>query len=119
MTIQEAELRIKQIQISRSAVTRPLETNSPNRGEFIALRRQRLASPHPLGSMPLIVLGRNQDETRQKDLQALASLSTAGKLVIAENSGHAIHLYWPDLVVQSIRQVLSAARREKGRRRDR
>jgi pimeloyl-ACP methyl ester carboxylesterase len=84
------------------------------RGEFIALRRQRLASPHPLGSMPLIVLGRNQDETREKDLHALASLSTAGKLVIAENSGHAIHLYRPGLVVHSIRQVLSAARRRKG-----
>jgi len=84
------------------------------RGEFIALRRRRLASPHPLGNMPLIVLGRNQDDTRQKDLQTLASLSTVGELVIAENSGHAIHLYRPELVVQSIRTVVNAARTKRG-----
>lgn len=85
------------------------------RGEFIALRRRRLASPQPLGSLPLIVIGRNQEDndTRQKDLRNLTALSSAGKLIIAENSGHAIHLYRPDLVVQSIRQVLSAARNKK------
>ncbi len=83
------------------------------REEFIALRRQRLGSAHPLGSLPLIVLGRNQNDwdVRQKDLEAMTALSTAGRLIVAENSGHEIHLYRPDLVRQSIREVVSAARR--------
>jgi pimeloyl-ACP methyl ester carboxylesterase len=88
------------------------------RSEFIALRRRRLASPHPLGSLPLIVLGRNQEDnaTRQKDLRTLKTLSSAGKLIIVENSGHAIHLYRPDLVTQSIRAIVSAGRARNRRR---
>src|SRR5207248_3265438 len=82
------------------------------RQEFIALRRRRLASPHALGSLPLIVLGRNQsdNEIRQKDLRALTALSNTGKLIIAENSGHAIHLYRPELVTKAIREVVTVAR---------
>jgi len=82
------------------------------RSEFIALRRRRLASPHPLGDLPLIVLGRNQEDnpTRQKDLRALTALSSTGKLIIAENSGHAIHLYRPELVTRSINEVVRGAR---------
>jgi hypothetical protein len=73
------------------------------RSEFIALRRRRLASPHPLGNLPLIVLGRNQEDnaTRQRDLRALTALSNVGRLIITENSGHAIHLYRPELVTRS------------------
>jgi len=94
-------------------VVNDLITADSWRSEFIALRRRRLAKPHPLGNIPLIVLGRNQEDnaTRQKDLQSLTALSSAGKLIIAENSGHAIHLYRPELVIQSIRDVVSAARR--------
>ena len=80
------------------------------RQEFIAQRRQRLASAHPLGSLPLIVLGRNQNDVRLKDLKNMSALSTVGELIIAENSGHEIHLYRPDLVLQSIRKVVAAAR---------
>jgi len=80
------------------------------RQEFIAQRQQRLASAHPLGSLPLIVLGRNQNDVRLKDLKNMSALSTVGELIIAENSGHEIHLYRPDLVLQSIRKVVAAAR---------
>jgi pimeloyl-ACP methyl ester carboxylesterase len=85
------------------------------RSEFIALRRRRLVSPHPLGNLPLIVLGRNQDDnaTRQKDLRTLTALSRAGKLIMVENSGHAIHLYQPAVVTRSINEVVDTARRKR------
>jgi pimeloyl-ACP methyl ester carboxylesterase len=85
------------------------------RQEFIALRRERLSQKHPLGDLPLIVLGRNQKdwETRWRHLNELKGLSKEGKLIVAENSGHEIHLYRPDLVIQAIREVVTAARAKK------
>jgi pimeloyl-ACP methyl ester carboxylesterase len=91
-----------------------INTDESWRQEFIALRRERLRQAHALGSLPLVVLGRKQSDNprRPKELAELAALSNAGKLVIAENSGHEIHLYRPELVVQSIREVVTAARRK-------
>jgi pimeloyl-ACP methyl ester carboxylesterase len=40
----------------------------------------------------------------------LARLSSAGKLITAEGSGHMIHLERPDLVAQAIREVIREAR---------
>jgi pimeloyl-ACP methyl ester carboxylesterase len=90
-------------------------TDESWRQEFIALRRERLRQAHALGSLPLIVLGRKQDDMarRQKELDALTALSSVGKLIIAKDSGHQIHLYKPDLVVQAIREVVTAARGKK------
>jgi pimeloyl-ACP methyl ester carboxylesterase len=87
------------------------------RQEFIALRRERLRQAHPLGSLPLAVLGRKQSdwETRRRHLAELKALSSAGKLIVAEDSGHEIHLYRPALVVQAIREVVTAARDKKPR----
>ena len=85
------------------------------RQEFTALRQQRLAQTHSLGDLPLRVLERSDDasETRHVQQAQLAGLSSAGKLVKAEGSGHMIHLYRPDLVVQAIREVIAAARSRK------
>jgi pimeloyl-ACP methyl ester carboxylesterase len=82
------------------------------REEFIALRQERLHSQHPLGELPLIVLGRTNDNApkRRKEQEDFKALSSAGKLALAENSGHQIHLYRPDLVVQAIRDVVTAVR---------
>jgi pimeloyl-ACP methyl ester carboxylesterase len=82
------------------------------RQEFTALRRERLDQAHPLDSLPLIVLGRKQDdwETRRRHLAELKALSSAGKLIVAEDSGHEIHLYRPELVVKAIREVVTSAR---------
>jgi pimeloyl-ACP methyl ester carboxylesterase len=87
------------------------------RQEFIALRLERLRQEHPLGSLPLIVLGRRQSdwETRRRHLAELKGLSSAGKLIVADNSGHEIHLYRPDLVIEAIREVVTAARDRKTR----
>ena len=84
------------------------------------------AAPMSLGDKPLIVLtagplqlegmGLSQEQIDQMDEahsehQAdLARRSQNGKQIIAEESGHYIHLEQPDLVIDSIRQVVDAAR---------
>jgi pimeloyl-ACP methyl ester carboxylesterase len=87
------------------------------------------AAPMSLGDKPLIVLtagplplevltsgGLSQDQARQID--ALHSESQAdltqhsqnAKQIITEDSGHYIHVEQPDLVIDTIRQVVEAAR---------
>ncbi len=82
------------------------------RQELTALRQQRLAENHPLGDLPLRVLERSEgtSDTHQAQQVQLAGLSSAGKLIRAERSGHMIHLYRPDLVVQAVREVIAASR---------
>jgi len=82
------------------------------REEFTALRRQRLSADHPLGKLPLRVLERAKDSTEVWHTQQveLARLSSAGKLIRAEGSGHMIHLERPDLVAQAVREVIREAR---------
>ncbi len=73
------------------------------RAEFTALRRQRLSEAHPLGSLPLFVIERAKDanETWHAQQVQLAALSSVGKLIKAQRSGHMIHLERPDLVAQA------------------
>jgi pimeloyl-ACP methyl ester carboxylesterase len=84
----------------------------PNTEEFTALRLQRLSAEHPLGALPLRVLERARDSTDVWHNQQveLARLSSAGKLIRAEGSGHMIHLERPDLVTQAIREVIREVR---------
>ncbi len=50
-------------------------------------------------------------ERRWQTMQMeLARLSPSGKFLVAEKSGHKIHIEQPDLVVEVIRQVVEAAR---------
>jgi pimeloyl-ACP methyl ester carboxylesterase len=85
------------------------------REEFSALRQQRLAQTHPLGNLPLLVLERTKDtnETWHAQQVQLAHLSSAGKLIEAEGSGHMIHLQRPDLVASAIKQVLAQSRNHR------
>jgi len=85
-------------------------TNESYRQEFIALRAERLQRPHPLGALPLVVIGRNETDERRKQLVDLAALSTAGKLVIAKDSGHEIHVEKPEVVIDAVREVVMAVR---------
>jgi pimeloyl-ACP methyl ester carboxylesterase len=84
------------------------------RDEFSALRQQRVSQPHPLGNLPLIVLERTKDTnpTWHAQQQQLAALSTKGKLIEAEESGHMIHLERPDLVAKAIQNVSAQSRNE-------
>lgn len=85
------------------------------RQEFTALRRQRLSGPHPLGNLPLRVLERERGATDSWHVQQvqLAALSSEGKLIKAEGSGHMIHLQRPDLIVEAVQDVVRDIRREK------
>jgi pimeloyl-ACP methyl ester carboxylesterase len=104
--------------IDSSDVAQSLAAAESWREEFIALQRQAHEHNHPLGSLPLVVLVRTQDADQNHREQAaeLAALSTAGRLVPAENSGHEIHLYRPDLVIRAIRDVAVASRNRLPRR---
>ena len=84
------------------------------RQEFAALRRQRLSSAHPLGAIPLAVLQRSEgvDESFDTKQSQLAGLSSSGRLIKAERSGHIIHLYRPDLVIEAIQNVVGACRQK-------
>jgi len=88
------------------------------RAEFLALQLQGQEHNHPLRGVPLVVLVRTQDADQDYREQAaqLAALSTSGRLVLAENSGHEIHLYRPDLVIRAIHEMVAAARNQSPQR---
>lgn len=93
-----------------SPADRRLQTpaaSEATREEFIAQRALRLSSEHPLGRLPLVVLirGRGIDEAVKRRGEELARLSSIGRLIVADNSGHEIHLWRPDLAIQAIRDV--------------
>jgi hypothetical protein len=84
------------------------------------------ADPMSLGDKPLMVLtagsvqtegtGLSQEQADQLDelhsesQAALARRSENAKQIIAEDSGHYIHVERPDLVIDAIRRVVEAAR---------
>jgi len=97
--------------------------------ELARMHHERVADHASLGDMPLLVLARTPGEfetgmsisadslERERRYFAgdLAALSTTGHVVFAKASGHNIHIEDPDLVVSSIRQVLTAVRRRAGK----
>ena len=88
--------------------------------------------PAPLGDLPLIVLSRGEepaDETEpasaeERELQVrkrearrelqreLAALSSRGKQIVATESGHAIQYDQPDLLIESIEELVRSVRAE-------
>lgn len=88
--------------------------------ELAGLAAERAANAHLFGDLPLVVITRgivedpgpdNNTETeaaRKRDFAAVAALSTKGKLIVAEHSGHHVHLEQPDLVISTIRDVVRA-----------
>jgi pimeloyl-ACP methyl ester carboxylesterase len=85
----------------------------------------RAANITSLGDIPLIVLRHGQEqpmmvspevtaaleETFERLQHEMAGLSSNGRLVVAEQSGHAIHLDQPELVIIAIKEVVMAARK--------
>jgi pimeloyl-ACP methyl ester carboxylesterase len=72
-----------------------------------------LSSTGPLGDTPLVVLASSQSIDHlpywKEAQQIMAGLSSNSRLVAA-SSGHAVHFEQPALVVESVRQVVDAAR---------
>lgn len=89
------------------------------------LYRHKGDPAYMLGNMPLIVLTRGSGgyggrsdsaalEAERLGLQKeLANLSSNSQHIIDKNSGHNIHLEDPQLVINSIKEVLQAAREKK------
>jgi hypothetical protein len=82
------------------------------RGAFAELDKARRSTPHPLGSLPLVILtrGLNTDKERIAAYDDLARLSTKSRHTVVSNAGHEIHLYEPAAVISAIREVISQSR---------
>jgi pimeloyl-ACP methyl ester carboxylesterase len=94
--------------------------------ELRDLHEESARVKYPLGDLPLVsIVGarsepappgvgaeewRRLSEEKRRQKEALAGLSSAGRLVLAERSGHHVQLDEPALVVKAIRQVVRAAR---------
>jgi pimeloyl-ACP methyl ester carboxylesterase len=64
--------------------------------------------PATLGSLPLIVLaaGRTDQAVTLPLQRELAALSTNGRLVVAKDSGHSIQVDQPQLIIDSVRDLV-------------
>jgi pimeloyl-ACP methyl ester carboxylesterase len=63
------------------------------------------------GGMPLVTISStNPDDHRVRRQEALAALSTAGRHVVASDSGHWIPLDQPEVVVAEVRQMVAKTR---------
>jgi len=69
------------------------------------------AKPDPPG--PLAFLAPKWEEIRQELQQDLVHRSAIGKQIVATRSGHFIHHDEPELVVNAIREVINARRKQK------
>ncbi len=106
--LQRAEVWAERLWRSRVDMPHSWITAESWRQEFVGLRQLRLATPHALGDLPLIVLrrGRRTNDVLNQREADLVALSSVGKLVLATESDHEIQLYQPELVVKAIRDVI-------------
>jgi pimeloyl-ACP methyl ester carboxylesterase len=84
------------------------------RAALARLLQNRTSQAHPLGDLPLVVLTRSEDQTPGiiKNHIGLAQLSTNSRHSTVPNSGHEIHLFAPDAVIQAIQDVSTAYRQK-------
>ncbi len=77
----------------------------------------QVAAIQSMGDLPLIVLRHGlpmasltaENEEKWKIFQEeIAALSTAGQVIVAENSDHAIQLHQPEIIVDSVRKMRDA-----------
>jgi pimeloyl-ACP methyl ester carboxylesterase len=113
------ELRLWAMSLPESNVT---DYNPFNAEELVILFADRLRQEFSLGNKPLVILRRKaqtvltkeedvkRDQERIENTRSLLLLSRNNQLVVAEKSGHEIHLDQPELVVNAIRAVAAAAK---------
>ncbi|MEO7222533.1 MAG: alpha/beta hydrolase [Devosia sp.] len=67
-----------------------------------------------LGSMPLVVIAADESMSNMQNWpeaqNAMAKLSSNGRLVVANHSGHAVHLAAPNVVIDAVNDVLADVR---------
>ena len=74
----------------------------------------QVAATGDYGDIPLVVLSANSASPSQmKEHESLAHLSSHGKHVVASKGGHWIQLDEPDLVIESIREVVESVGRRR------
>lgn len=123
-----AKLPPEHAQAYRAVMTADGRNVTTQAGEIRDLEQShqilRAAQIRSLGDLPLVVLRHGQaapmmaspevsrliEETFAQLQQEMANLSSNGRLVVAESSTHTIQLDQPELVVEAIRDVVSAAR---------
>ena len=72
----------------------------------------QVAAPGDYGATPLVVLAAGNPTTAQvMEQEAVARLSSTGKIIVVPNSGHWTQLDQPQFVIDAIREVLQSARR--------
>jgi pimeloyl-ACP methyl ester carboxylesterase len=82
--------------------------------EFQQIHESRKDRPHPLGDIPVVVLGVGKGEgnahepARAVQLKDMGTLSTNSEEIIDENSDHGIPLENPELIVGSVKEVFHA-----------
>lgn len=97
--------------------------------EMRDLYEARAKTPYQLGSLPLVIIlqkeylqppsgvdaeeWRRLAEPKQQQKIGLTSLSHNSKLILAEKSGHHIHLDAPEVVVDAVRLVVESLRRHQ------
>jgi pimeloyl-ACP methyl ester carboxylesterase len=116
---------------------RALVAAGPNHVEALIAEQQAVGAIHAelaaanitsVGDLPLMVLSHGQpmampgltpevnqaNEQTWQELQAeLAKLSSRGRLVVAEDSGHYVQLERPELVIDAIGQVVASCQNEQ------
>jgi hypothetical protein len=86
------------------------------RKEFLREFEETDAKERPLGNLPVVVVSSgpvaNDAERQSRDgaAAALDFLSSNTIHVTATGSGHEIHLYQPNRVIEALRQSISAVR---------
>jgi pimeloyl-ACP methyl ester carboxylesterase len=91
--------------------------NSENRSKLESNVQLR-ARAATLGDIPIAVIVRGRPEPDpaaewsawQATQRTMAASSTRGHLAVAENSGHAIQMEQPEMVVAAVRQMIEASR---------
>ena len=89
--------------------------------EIALLRKERTDNPQAYGELPLTVITRGRPESdsteakedaRRTAHKAIASASRHGRWLIAERSGHHVHIEQPDVVIAAIAEVLRATQQK-------
>jgi pimeloyl-ACP methyl ester carboxylesterase len=83
-----------------------------SQAEALPQSAAQVAATGDYSDIPLVVLSASSSSPSQmKGHEALAHLSSQGKHIVASKSGHWIQLDEPDLVIESIREVVESVRR--------
>lgn len=83
--------------------------------ELQQIHNERKGKKFPFGNIPIFIIGVTRDnpvsmDERSRQLNDMAALSTNSKVVIDQNSGH--HVQWddPSLVIDSVKETVTAAK---------